>query len=150
MIEKSDRVVNILLVEDNPDDVKITERALKHGKVVNKLFIVRDGQEALDFLFHRGDYADPRKAPRPGLILLDINLPKVSGIEVLKEIKSKAELRRVPVIMLTVSKRDEDVINSYDLGVNSYIVKPVEFEKFVETIKNIELYWVLTNVAPEM
>lgn len=147
---KNDRVVNILLVEDNPDDVKITERALKQGKVVNKLFIVRDGQEALDFLFHRGDYADPQKAPRPGLILLDINLPKVSGIEVLKEIKSNPELRRIPVIMLTVSKRDEDVINSYDLGVNSYIVKPVEFEKFVETIKNIELYWILTNVAPEM
>lgn len=150
MNNRSDKVVNILLVEDNPDDVKITERALKQGKVVNKLFIVRDGEEALDFLFHRGNYADTQKAPRPGLILLDINLPKVSGIEVLKEIKSKAELRRIPVIMLTVSKRDEDVINSYDLGVNSYIVKPVEFEKFVETIKNIELYWVLTNVAPEM
>lgn len=141
-----EKAVNILLVEDNPDDVKITERALKKGKVLNTLFVARDGQEALDFLFNEGEYTDPRKAPRPGLILLDINLPKVNGIDVLKKVKANERLRRIPVIMLTVSKRDEDIIRSYDLGVNSYIIKPVEFDKFVETIKNIELYWLLTNI----
>lgn len=145
----SEKIVNILLVEDNPDDIKITERALERGKVLNKLYVVRDGQEALDFLYHKGDYSDPQKAPRPGLILLDINLPKLNGIDVLKKVKSDEKLRRIPIIMLTVSKRDEDVVRSYDLGVNSYIVKPVEFDKFVETIKNIELYWILTNISAE-
>lgn len=144
-----ERIVNILLVEDNPDDVKITERAFNKGKILNRLFVARDGQEALDFLYHEGDYADPKKAPRPGLILLDINLPKVNGIDVLRKIKSDERLRRIPVIMLTVSKRDEDIIRSYDLGVNSYILKPVEFDKFVETIKNIKLYWILANVPAE-
>lgn len=143
-----EKVVNILLVEDNPDDVKITERALTKGKVLNKLYVARDGQEALDFLFNEGEYADTQKAPRPGLILLDINLPKVNGIDVLKKVKGDEKLRRIPIIMLTVSKRDEDIIRSYDLGVNSYIIKPVEFEKFVEMIKNIELYWLLTNIPP--
>ena len=145
----SEKIVNILLVEDNPDDIKITERALERGKVLNKLYVVRDGQEALDFLYHKGDYSDPQKAPRQGLILLDINLPKLNGIDVLKKVKSDEKLRRIPIIMLTVSKRDEDVVRSYDLGVNSYIVKPVEFDKFVETIKNIELYWILTNISAE-
>lgn len=143
-----ERVVNILLVEDNPDDVKITERALHKGKVLNRLFVARDGQEALDFLFNEGGYADTQKAPKPGLVLLDINLPKVNGIDVLKKVKADEKLRRIPIIMLTVSKRDEDIIRSYDLGVNSYIIKPVEFDKFVETIKNIELYWLLTNIPP--
>ena len=141
-------MVNILLVEDNPDDVKITERALKKGKVLNNLYVARDGQEALDFIYNKGEYSDPQKAPKPGLVLLDINLPKINGIDVLKKIKSDEKLRRIPVIMLTVSKRDEDIIRSYDLGVNSYIIKPVEFDKFVETIKNIELYWLLTNISP--
>src|SRR3990170_540915 len=100
-------MVNILLVEDNPDDVKITERALKKGKVLNNLYVARDGQEALDFIYNKGEYTDPQKAPKPGLILLDINLPKVNGIDVLKKIKSDEKLRRIPVIMLTVSKRDE-------------------------------------------
>ncbi len=143
-----EKVVNILLVEDNPDDVKITERALTKGKVLNRLYVARDGQEALDFLFNEGEYADTQKAPRPGLILLDINLPKVNGIDVLKKVKADEKLRRIPIIMLTVSKRDEDIIRSYDLGVNSYIIKPVEFDKFVEMIKNIELYWLLTNIPP--
>lgn len=145
----NERIINILLVEDNPDDIKITERALSKGRVLNRLYVVRDGQEAVDFLFHEGEYSDPKKAPRPGLILLDINLPKMDGIEVLKRIKADEKLKRIPVIMLTVSKRDEDVIRSYNVGVNSYIVKPVEFDNFVETVKNIELYWVLTNVPAE-
>jgi len=140
--------IDILLVEDNPDDVELTRRALKKGKVANNLYIVRDGEEALDFLFHKGEYADKKKYRIPGLILLDINLPKRNGIEVLQKIKTEPILKRVPVIMLTTSKRDEDIIQSYDLGVNSYIMKPVEFDKFIQTIKNIELYWILTNTPP--
>lgn len=140
--------IDILLVEDNPDDVELTRRALKKGKVANNLYIVRDGEEALDFLFHKGEYADKKKYHIPGLILLDINLPKRNGIEVLQKIKTEPILKRIPVIMLTTSKRDEDIIQSYDLGVNSYIMKPVEFDKFIQTIKNIELYWILTNTPP--
>ncbi|MBI3600391.1 MAG: response regulator [Nitrospinae bacterium] len=140
--------IDILLVEDNPDDVELTMRALKKGKIGNNIYVVRDGEDALDFLFHRGEYSDKKKFPIPGLILLDLNLPKRNGIEILREIKAEPILKRVPVIMLTTSKRDEDIIQSYDLGVNSYIMKPVEFDKFIQTIKNIELYWVLTNTPP--
>lgn len=139
------QAIDVLLVEDNPDDVEITKRAFEKGNILNRLHIVRDGQEALDFLFRDGKYGD---TPQPGLILLDINLPKVNGVDVLRKIKSDPELKRIPVVMLTVSKRDEDILNSYNLGVNSYIVKPVEFDKFVETVKSIEVYWLLTNVRP--
>jgi CheY-like chemotaxis protein len=140
------KLVKVLLVEDNLDDIEITKRALKEARIVNQLFIVRDGNEALEFLFHRGTYQDQTAAPRPGLILLDINLPKVNGFEVLKEIKKDADLRRIPTVMLTMSKRDEDIIKSYDHGCNSFIQKPVEFGKFVETVKQISLYWGLLNV----
>lgn len=140
--------IDILLVEDNPDDIELTMRALRKGKIGNNISVVRDGEEALDFLLHRGEYSDKEKFPIPGLILLDLNLPKRNGIEILRKIKAEPILKRVPVIMLTTSKRDEDIIQSYDLGVNSYIMKPVEFDKFIQTIKNIELYWVLTNTPP--
>ncbi|MFQ5867780.1 MAG: response regulator [bacterium] len=141
------KITKILLVEDNPDDIQITQRALKEAKIINKLWILRDGQEALDFLRHKGQYEDPTAAPRPGLILLDINLPKVSGLEVLKNIKEDSDLRRIPTVMLTVSRRDEDIIRSYNCGCNSFIQKPVEFEKFVEAVKQISLYWGLLNIA---
>lgn len=140
------KAIEVLLVEDNPDDVEITKRAFSKGNILNRLNIVRDGQEALEYLYRQGEY---EAAPRPGLILLDINLPKVNGIEVLQKIKKDSDLKRIPVVMLTVSRRDEDIVESYDLGVNSYIIKPVEFDKFVETIKNIELYWLLTNEGPK-
>ncbi len=140
--------IDILLVEDNPDDIELTMRALKKGKIGNNIYVARDGEEALDFLLHRGGYSDKKKFPIPGLILLDLNLPKRNGIEILQKIKAEPILKRVPVIMLTTSKRDEDIMQSYDLGVNSYIMKPVEFDKFIQTIKNIELYWVLTNTPP--
>jgi two-component system response regulator len=136
--------VDILLVEDNQDDIELTKEALSLGKVVNTLTVVRDGQEALRFLFGNG--AGPGKVP--GLILLDLRLPRVDGIEVLKKIKHEPILRRVPVVVLTTSKRDEDIVHSYDLGVNSYIQKPVLFEKFIETVKTLELYWILTNTPP--
>ncbi len=138
---------NILLVEDNPDDIEITKRALKEAKIINNVFVVRDGQEALDFFFHQGDYQEPSKAPIPGLVLLDINMPKVNGVEVLRRIKQDKVLRYIPVVMLTVSRRDEDIVKSYNLGCNSFIQKPVDFDKFVEVVKEINLYWCLLNVA---
>ena len=144
---ETQKLIKILLVEDNPDDILITQRALKEAKVVNKLWIVRDGQEALDFLEHKGQYQNPLVAPKPGLILLDINLPKVNGIEVLKKIKEDPELRKIPTVMLTVSRRDEDIIKGYNSGCNSFIQKPVEFEKFVEAVKLIGLYWGILNIA---
>lgn len=139
--------VDILLVEDNQDDIELTKEALTAGKVVNRLTVVRDGQEALQYLFGRGPTATP-PSPLPGLILLDLRLPRVDGIDVLRRIKEEPVLRRVPVVVLTTSKRDEDIVRSYDLGVNSYIQKPVLFDKFIETIKTMELYWVLTNTPP--
>lgn len=140
------KIIKILLVEDNPDDIDITKRALKEAKIINKLWIVRDGQEALDFLQHKGEYKDPSLSPKPGLILLDINLPKLNGIDVLKAIKQDPDFKRIPVIMLTVSKRDEDIVKSYNSGCNSFIQKPVSFENFVEVVKQISLYWGLLNI----
>ncbi|MBU4304969.1 MAG: response regulator [Candidatus Omnitrophica bacterium] len=143
------KIFDILLVEDNPDDIEITKRAFKSARIVNRLYIVRDGKEALDFLYHQGDYAEAEKAPRPGLILLDINMPKLNGIEVLKYIKGDNALRQIPVIMLTVSKSEEDTVKSYDLGCNSFIQKPVRFEKFLDLIKTIGMYWGVINIHPE-
>ena len=141
-------VVKILLVEDNTDDIVITKKALKEAKVVNELYIVQDGQEALDFLQHQRTYQEPATSPRPGLILLDINLPKMNGLEVLTHIKQDRTLRRIPVIMLTASKRDEDVLKSYDNGANSFLQKPVEFDVFVQLVKQIGFYWAIMNVGP--
>ncbi len=141
------KIIKILLVEDNPDDIVISQRALKEAKVINELYVVKDGQEALDFLFHQGEYQDPSTSPTPGLILLDLNLPKVNGLEILEKIKENPTLKRIPVVVLTVSKRDEDLIKGYDLGCNSFIQKPVEFDKFVEVVKEVGLYWGLLNVA---
>jgi len=142
------KIIKILLVEDNPDDIDITKRALKEANVINQLWVARDGQEAIDFLQHKGIFQDPSTSPKPGLVLLDINLPKINGIEVLKIIKQDSELKRIPVVMLTVSKRDEDVVKSYDDGCNSFIQKPVKFEKFVEVIKQVSLYWGILNIFP--
>jgi CheY-like chemotaxis protein len=142
------KITKILLVEDNPDDIRITQRALKEAKIINKLWIVTDGQEALDFLKHNGRYQDTAVAPRPELILLDINLPKVNGLEVLEKIKKDPDLKRIPAVVLTVSTRDEDIVKGYNYGCNSFIQKPVEFEKFVEVVKQIGLYWGLLNLIP--
>jgi two-component system, response regulator len=140
--------IEILLVEDDPDDIELTQKALVSGNVINNLHIVRDGQEALDFLYRKGDYEDEKTSPRPGLILLDIKLPKVDGTEVLKQIKSDPDLLRIPVVMLTTSKREEDIFKSYSNHANSYIEKPVAFEDFISTIKGIGLYWLITNTMP--
>lgn len=147
----SDKLVKILLVEDNPDDIVITKRALKEANLINQLFIVRDGQEAIDYLQRKGAYQSLESSPTPGLVLLDINLPKVNGVEVLKVIKADERLRQIPTVMLTTSKREEDVVRSYQFGCNSFIQKPVEFEKFVEVVKSLSLYWGVLNVySPEL
>ncbi len=141
--------VNILLVEDNEDHAELTLKALENGNLVNRIFWVKDGEEALDFLSHRGRFADGTAAPRPGLILLDINLPKVDGHEVLRRIKGDESLRAIPVVMLTTSDRDDEVAASYRAGANSFVTKPVKVAEFVERIKALKLYWVLTNRLPE-
>ncbi len=143
------KAANILLVEDNADHAELTVRALKNGNILNEVFWVKDGEEALDFLYQRGRYADHGRAPRPGLILLDIKLPKVDGHEVLRRIKSDETLRVIPVVMLTTSGETNDVNESYHAGVNSFVTKPVSFREFVETVKTVKLYWVLTNVPAD-
>jgi len=134
--------VHILLVEDNPQDVEITRRALEKGQVKNRLTVARDGQEALDILDAiKGD--DP-----PSLILLDLNMPRLNGIEVLQVIKGDPNLRRIPVIVLTTSTREEDIVRAYDLGVNTFISKPVRFEDFMRVVMTIQEYWILIATLP--
>ena len=145
-MEKDLKPVSILLVEDSPDDVEITRRALERGQVKNHLMVARDGQEALDILFSRRD----TEGALPGLILLDLNLPKVDGREVLEKIKSDPKLKRVPVIAMTSSTREEDVLRTYDLGVNTFISKPVKFEDFIRVIATIRDYWILIATLPPM
>ena len=142
-------LLNILLVEDNPDDVELALHALKKNNIVNHVEVVRDGQEALDYLFYKGKYSNSTH-PLPGLILLDLKLPKVDGIEILKNIKVDRKLKLIPVVVLTSSKEERDVIESYNLGVNSYIRKPVNFDQFVETVKHIGFYWLLINEPPAL
>jgi CheY-like chemotaxis protein len=142
------KLMTILLVEDNPDHAELTLKTLSAGKLLNQVFWVKDGAEAVDYLWRRNGYSNPEKSPRPGLILLDIKLPKVDGIEVLRQIKSDEKLHQIPTVMLTTSERDEEMVKSYGLGANSFVTKPVSFGAFVETIRNIELYWILTNQFP--
>jgi two-component system, response regulator len=139
--------VEILLVEDNPEDAEMTMRALRKRNLANHVHWVKDGEEALDYLFCSGPYAGRNPAQPPKLVLLDIKMPKVDGIEVLRRIKG-SDLKAVPVVVMTSSNEERDVLESYRLGVNSYIVKPVQFEAFIETVSSIGLYWVLTNRAP--
>ena len=140
-------VNEILLVEDNPDDVELTLHALKRNNILNPIVVARDGQEACDYLFYTGTYADSKHEP-PALVLLDLQLPKVDGIEVLRKIKDAPALKQVPVVILTSSKEEKDLVESYDLGVNSYIRKPVDFDQFVETVRYIGYYWLLLNESP--
>ena len=140
--------VDILLVEDNPTDAELTLRALRKGNLVNQITWLKDGAEALEFIFCTGAYAG-RPADNPRLILLDLKLPKVDGIEVLRLIKADAHTRTIPVVMVTSSAEGRDIAASYQLGVNSYLVKPVEFEQFTETVSRAGLYWMLVNKSPE-
>ena len=140
---------SILLVEDNQDHAELTLKALKNGQGSHTVVWVKDGEEALEYLQRRGRWADESKSPRPGLVLLDVNLPKVGGHEVLRRIKSDAELRSIPVVMLTTTDRAEEVAASYQAGVNSFVTKPVKFSDFIDRIKNVKGYWILTNRLPE-
>lgn len=138
--------IEILLVEDNPNDAELTKRALKKGKITNNIFTVSDGEQALDYLFSRGEFID--NDAKPKVVLLDLKLPKVNGLEVLREIRNNDNTKTLPVVVLTSSNEEKDIIESYKLGVNSYIVKPVEFEGFMKAIGDIGLYWLLLNKVP--
>lgn len=142
--------VEVLLIEDNPDDVELALRAFKKNNLSNIIHIVRDGAEALDYLFNTGVYADLRAEGKPKIILLDLKLPKVDGLEVLRRLKADATLKKVPVVVMTSSKEERDIVESYELGVNSYIVKPVDFDKFIEAVRQLGLYWLILNVTPPM
>jgi two-component system, response regulator len=137
--------VEILLVEDNPNDVELALRAFKKNKLVNRVQVARDGEEALDFIFCKGIYAERNINHVPKLILLDLKLPKIDGIEVLKQIKADPHTRSIPVVVLTTSREERDVLETYRLGVNSYILKPVDFDQFVDSVRQIGFYWMLLN-----
>ncbi len=139
-------LVEILLVEDNPGDVRLTQEAMKEGKMRNNLSVARDGVEAMAFLRHEGEFKD---APRPDVVLLDLNLPKKDGREVLAEIKADPELRRIPVVVLTSSKADEDIASSYDSHANCYVTKPGDLEQFMEVIRSVEGFWVQIVKLPK-
>jgi CheY-like chemotaxis protein len=141
--------VEILMAEDNPKDAEMTQRALRKYNFGNRLLWVKDGAEALDYLFCRGAYAGRDPLQPPKLVLLDIKMPKVDGIEVLRQVKADAKLRVIPIVVMTSSNEERDVVESYRLGVNSYIVKPVDFSAFLDVVAKIGLYWVLTNRVPE-
>lgn len=137
--------IEILLVEDNPGDVRLTQEALKEGRITNRLHVVDDGERALGFLRNEGEYA---RSPRPDIILLDLNLPKKDGRQVLEEIKSDPELRRTPVVVLTTSKAEEDILRSYDLHANCYITKPVDLDQFLGVVRSIEDFWLTVVRLP--
>ena len=139
------RPIEILMVEDNPGDVRLTVEALKEAKVRNNLHTVEDGVEALAFLRREGRYAE---APRPDLVLLDLNLPKMNGREVLAEIKEDPDLRRIPVVILTISQAEQDIVKSYNLHANCYITKPVDLDQFLEVVKSIENFWLTVVMLP--
>jgi two-component system, chemotaxis family, response regulator Rcp1 len=141
----SGRPLEILLVEDNPADVRLTEEAFREGKIHNTLVVARDGVEAMDFLYRRGKYAD---AVRPDLILLDLNLPRKDGREVLAEIKADPDLRRIPVVVLTTSRAEMDIVRSYNLHANCYVVKPVDLDQFIGIIQSIESFWLTAVMLP--
>jgi two-component system response regulator len=140
--------VEILLVEDNEDDIELTMVALKKNRLANTICVLRDGEEALDYLFCRNQYASRNPANSPRVILLDIKLPKVDGLEVLREIKSNIATKSIPVVVMTSSKEQRDMVEGYQLGVNSYIQKPVDFDQFREIIKQLGFYWLVINQPP--
>ncbi|HEY9150431.1 MAG TPA: response regulator [Gammaproteobacteria bacterium] len=139
---------SILLIEDNPDDEALTLRALQKNNILNKVVVARDGAEALDYLFCRDTYAQRDPLDLPELVLLDLKLPKVDGLEVLKQLRAAQETRRLPVVILTSSNEQRDIVAGYDLGANSYIRKPVDFTQFTEAVRQLGVYWLVLNVPP--
>ncbi len=144
----NEALIEILLVEDNLNDIELALHALKKNNLANRIHVVRDGAEALEFIFCTGKYAQRSIDSPPKVILLDLKLPKVDGLEVLKKIKSDSRTRTIPVVMLTSSREERDIVESYQLGANSYIVKPVDFAQFTEAVRSLEFYWVLFNQPP--
>ena len=142
--------IEILLVEDNPDDVDLTLRALRNANLANRIQVVRDGVEALDFVFCEGIHSARNAEDAPKVILLDLKLPKVDGLDVLRRLKADSHTKTIPVVVLTSSKEQNDVVESYNLGVNSYIVKPVNFEAFVTAVQQLGMYWLLLNQPPKL
>jgi len=138
----------ILLVEDNPDDEALTLRALKRNNILNEVIVARDGAEALDYLFARGEYSDRDAGRLPEVILLDLKLPKIDGLEVLRRIRVNEITRRLAVVILTSSNEERDIIAGYDLGANSYICKPVDFNQFMEAVRQLGIYWLVLNLSP--
>lgn len=143
-------VVEILLVEDNPLDLELAQRALRKANLSNRIQVARDGAEALDYIFCEGAHASRSIAEVPKVVLLDLKLPKVDGLEVLRRIRSDPRTHGIPVVMLTSSLEQRDIVESYALGVNSYIVKPVDFERFVEAVQGLGMYWLLLNQPPKL
>jgi two-component system, response regulator len=141
-------IVEILIVEDTPEDLDLTLRSLRKAKITNHIQVARDGEEALEFIFCEGPFAERKIEDGPKVILLDLKLPKIDGLEVLQRIKSDPRTRSIPVVVLTSSREQNDVVESYNLGVNSYIVKPVNFEQFSEAVQKLGLYWLLINHPP--
>jgi CheY-like chemotaxis protein len=142
----NDSIVQILLVEDNPNDAELALHALRKGNLANQVDWVKDGEAALDYLFHRGHYNG--RTGQPKVVLLDLRLPKVDGIEVLRALRSDPRTKELPVVVLTSSKEERDLVETYKLGVNSYVSKPVAFKEFADTVTNLGLYWVLINQVP--
>jgi CheY-like chemotaxis protein len=136
------RPITILMADDDADDRLLCQQALDESRVLNDLRFVEDGEQLLDYLYRRGDYSDAEKAPRPGLILLDLNMPRKDGREALKEIKADPELRRIPIVVMTTSQAEEDIYRSYDLGANSFVTKPVTFDRLVDLMKALGQFWV--------
>jgi DNA-binding response OmpR family regulator len=146
-MESIDKLGRILMVEDDPKDVELTLTALEEYNLANEVIVTRDGEQALDYLYCRGEYKI-RSSGNPAVMLLDLKLPKVDGLEVLKQIKSDANLRMIPVVVLTSSKEEKDMVASYKLGVNAYVVKPVDFHEFVNAIKELGVFWAIINEPP--
>ena len=140
--------IEILLIEDNPEDVELTLRAFRKQHLANKIHVLRDGEEALECIFGSGRYAERQFHERPRLILLDLKLPKIDGLEVLKRCKSDPRTKTIPIVIMTSSKEETDLIKSYNLGVNSYVVKPVDFPQFTEAVRHVGVYWMLLNQLP--
>jgi CheY-like chemotaxis protein len=145
---KTDNFVEILLIEDNPYDIELTLNVLKENNLANNIQVVKDGEEALDFIFGTGKYNSRDVNAKPRIILLDLKLPKVNGIEILQKIREDDRTKYIPVVVLTSSNEERDIVDAYKLGVNSYIVKPVQFESFIKTVKDLGMYWLLINQPP--
>ena len=144
-----ERSIVILLAEDDPGYQKLTRRALKKGNIQNHLYVVNNGEEALDYLLHRGRYKDPATSPRPDLLLLDLNMPRIDGRQVLERMCADPDLRRIAVVVLTTSRQEEDIIRSYDLGCNSFITEPVDMGQFTKIVRALEQYWFVLVALPQ-